>query len=73
MLVVIEGAAHAVNFSHPDELANVIRLFMADQPIVDDPEAPGVAHAYELHRGMLPPRAVANRRRRGGRPQTSPT
>ena len=56
LLVVIEGAAHAVNFSHPDELANVIRQFMADQPIVDDPDAPGVARSYELHRGtLLPP------------------
>ena len=41
LLVVIEGAAHAVNFSHPDELANVIRLFMADRQIFDDPDAPG--------------------------------
>ena len=41
LLVVIEGAAHAINFSHPGELANVIRLFMADQPIVDDPDSPG--------------------------------
>ena len=55
ILVIIEGAAHAVNFSHPDELANVIRLFMADQPIVDDPDAPGVARTYELHRGTLSP------------------
>ena len=49
VLVVIEGAAHAINFSHPDELANVIRLFMADQPIVDDPDAPGVAREIDLH------------------------
>jgi pimeloyl-ACP methyl ester carboxylesterase len=55
LLVIIEGAAHAVNFSHPDELANVIRLFMADQPVVDDPNAPGVARIYELHRGTLAP------------------
>jgi pimeloyl-ACP methyl ester carboxylesterase len=51
VLVVIEGAAHAINFSHPGELANVIRQFMADQPIVDDPDSPGNARAYELHRG----------------------
>ncbi|HEY2557093.1 MAG TPA: alpha/beta hydrolase [Diaminobutyricibacter sp.] len=57
MLVVIEGAAHAINFSHPGELANVIRLFMAERPIVDDPDSPGTAHAYELHRGMLEPPA----------------
>jgi hypothetical protein len=37
-------------------LANVIRLFMADQPIVDDPDSPGHAFAYEIHRGKhLPP------------------
>ncbi|NQX33645.1 alpha/beta fold hydrolase [Herbiconiux sp. VKM Ac-2851] len=57
LLVVIEGAAHAINFSHPDELAHVIRLFMADRPIVDDPASPGIARAYELYRGTLhPPR-----------------
>lgn len=56
LVVVIEGAAHAVNFSHPGELANVIRLFMADQPVVDDPSSPGNAFVYELHRGtQLPP------------------
>ena len=56
LLVVIEGAAHAINFSHPGELANVIRLFMDDRAIVDDPDSPGEARAYELHRGSrLPP------------------
>ena len=50
-LVVIEGAAHAINFSHPGELANVIRLFMADEPIIDDESSPGRARAYEFHRG----------------------
>jgi hypothetical protein len=55
-VVVIDGAAHAINFSHPGELANVIRLFMADKPIVDDPNSPGHAVAYEIHRGIhLPP------------------
>ena len=52
VLVVIEGAAHAINFSHPQELASVIRQFMADQPISDDPNAPGVARAYEIYRGL---------------------
>lgn len=51
LLVVIDGAAHAINFSHPGELANVIRQFMTDQPIVDDPNSPGQARAYEIHRG----------------------
>ena len=52
LLVVIHGAAHAINFSHPGELANVIRQFMADEPIVDDPDSPGQARVYELHRGV---------------------
>lgn len=57
LLVVIEGAAHAINFSHPGELSHLIRLFMADRPIVDDPDSPGNARAYEIHRGALHPPA----------------
>jgi hypothetical protein len=37
----------------------VIRLFMADKPIVDDPNSPGTARAYELHRGIHAPRLIA--------------
>lgn len=55
LVVVIEGAAHAINFSNPGELAHVIRSFMADRPIIDDPDSPGVTRAYEIHRGTLPP------------------
>jgi pimeloyl-ACP methyl ester carboxylesterase len=55
LLVVIHGAAHAINFSHPGELANVIRQFMSDQPIVDDPDSPGQARVYEIHRGVHQP------------------
>lgn len=55
LLVIIEGAAHAINFSNPGELANVIRQFMADRPIADDPASPGQARAYELHRGAFHP------------------
>ena len=55
LLVQIEGAAHAINFSHPGELSHVIRLFMADRPIVDDPDSPGTSHSYEIHRGSLHP------------------
>ena len=58
LAVVIEGAAHAINFSHPGELANVIRLFMADKPIVDDPNSPGHARAQEIHRGAHHPPAT---------------
>jgi pimeloyl-ACP methyl ester carboxylesterase len=59
LLVVLTGAAHAINFSHPDELANIIRQFMADQPISDDPDSDGLAVAYEMHRGIhLPSVAI---------------
>jgi pimeloyl-ACP methyl ester carboxylesterase len=56
VFVVIDGAAHAINFSHPGELSNVIRQFMTDKPIVDDPDSPGNARAYELHRGLHAPK-----------------
>ncbi len=59
LLVVIHGAAHAINFSHPGELASVIRQFMADVPIRDDPDEPGLAQVHEIHRGVrLPPLAA---------------
>jgi pimeloyl-ACP methyl ester carboxylesterase len=50
-VVVITGAAHAVNFSHPGELAHVIRSWAAGEEIVDDPEQPGLASVLEIPRG----------------------
>ena len=44
---VIEGAAHAINFSHPDQLANVIRCFLEGRPIVPDPSAKGAVRVFE--------------------------
>lgn len=55
LLVVLDGAAHAINYSNPDELAHVIRLFMADKPIIDNPASPGSARAFEIYRGSLHP------------------
>jgi pimeloyl-ACP methyl ester carboxylesterase len=67
LLVVIEGAAHAINFSHPGELANVIRQFMDDREIIDDPDSPGLTRTYELHRRAaapgLPGRSAASEER----------
>ena len=40
-LVSIDGAAHAINFSHPDQLANVVHAFMEGEAIVDEPSYPG--------------------------------
>ncbi|HWI30880.1 MAG TPA: alpha/beta hydrolase [Microbacterium sp.] len=57
LVVRIENAAHAINYSHPGELSNVIRLFMDDLPIVDDPDSPGHASVYEIHRGTYHPPA----------------
>jgi pimeloyl-ACP methyl ester carboxylesterase len=57
LLVVLEGAAHAINYSHPAELAHIIRLFMDDRPIVDLPGSQGM-RVFELHRGAHHPRAT---------------
>jgi len=57
LVVGIDGAAHAINYSHPGELSNVIRQFMADRPITDDPDSPGDARVYEVHRGVHHPPA----------------
>lgn len=48
-IVVIKDAAHAINFSHPRELAAVIRQFMDDEPIVGAVDIPGCAPVSELH------------------------
>lgn len=54
LVVVLDGAAHAINFSHPRELAHIIRLFMDDRPIV--PLAGSLnARVFEIHRGAHHP------------------
>jgi pimeloyl-ACP methyl ester carboxylesterase len=55
LVVLLEGAAHAINFSHPDQLAHIIRSFMDDKPIENDPEWPGHVRIYEVHRGKHHP------------------
>ena len=49
-VVLIEGAAHAVNFSHPGELAHVIGSWLEDREIVDDPTQPGLARVVQIRR-----------------------
>jgi hypothetical protein len=44
---VIEGAAHAINFSHPDQLANIVRCFLEGRPITADPSAKGRVRVFE--------------------------
>ena len=41
-IVVIEGAAHAMNFSHPGELSHVIGCWLDGREITDDPGQPGI-------------------------------
>lgn len=55
LVVMLEGAAHAINFSHPGQLAHVIRHFMDDLPIENDPAWPGHVRLYEVHRGKHHP------------------
>jgi pimeloyl-ACP methyl ester carboxylesterase len=55
LIVMLEGAAHAINFSHPGQLAHVIRHFMDDLPIENDPHWPGHVRVYEVHRGKHHP------------------
>ena len=43
---VIDGAAHAINFSHPDQLANVVRCFLEGRPIIADPSAKGGVRVF---------------------------
>jgi len=42
-IAVIDGAAHAMNFSHPGELAHLIGSWLDHREIADDPDEPGVA------------------------------
>ena len=50
-IAIITGAAHAINFSHPGELAHVIRSWLAGEEIVDDPDQPGLTSVLEVPRG----------------------
>lgn len=50
-LAVIGGAAHAMNFSHPGELAHVVASWLDGAPIVDDPDEPGLARVLRVPRG----------------------
>ncbi len=59
LIVTLEGAAHAINFSHPKELAHIIRLFMDDRPIVGLPGSLET-HILEIHRGAHHPPAKAD-------------
>jgi pimeloyl-ACP methyl ester carboxylesterase len=48
--VVIDGAAHAINFSHPGQLAHVVREWLEGRPIAADPHAKGAIRVFETPR-----------------------
>ena len=47
-VALIEGAAHAINFSHPGELSHVISSWLDGREIVDDPDSPGYTRVLQL-------------------------
>jgi pimeloyl-ACP methyl ester carboxylesterase len=49
-VVVIEGAAHAINFSHPGELAHVISSWLDGTEITDDPAEVGRSAVIPIRR-----------------------
>ncbi|GEK19840.1 alpha/beta fold hydrolase [Cellulomonas xylanilytica] len=49
-VALIEGAAHAINFSHPGELSHVIGSWLDGIDIVDDPDSPGLTRVLQLPR-----------------------
>lgn len=42
-VAVLKDAAHAINYSHPAELAAIVRQFMADEPITGPPPRAGIS------------------------------
>ena len=50
-IAMIDGAAHAMNFSHPGELAHVIGSWLDGREITDDPAEPGIARVLQVRRG----------------------
>jgi pimeloyl-ACP methyl ester carboxylesterase len=47
-IVTIEGAAHAMNFSHPGELSHVINCWLDGREITDDPDQPGITRVLPV-------------------------
>ncbi|KAJ8140986.1 hypothetical protein OY671_005829, partial [Metschnikowia pulcherrima] len=60
-VAAIEGAPHAMNFSHPGELAHVVGCWLDGRDITDDPDEPGVARVLQVARGAGPVRESEER------------
>ncbi len=48
-VVLVDGAAHAINYSHPEALAGVVDAWLGDREIVDDPRCRGRARVVDVH------------------------
>lgn len=53
-VVVIRDAAHAINFSHPRELAAIVQQFMDDEQVVGLPDDPTAARVARIAGGASP-------------------
>ncbi len=49
-IVLLQGAAHSINFAHPRELSHLIRQFVADEEIRMDADNPDGLPVLELRR-----------------------
>jgi pimeloyl-ACP methyl ester carboxylesterase len=49
-IVLFQGAAHAINYTHPRELAHAIRQYVADEPIRMDAANPSSLPVLQLQR-----------------------
>ncbi|MFP3712290.1 alpha/beta fold hydrolase [Puerhibacterium sp. TATVAM-FAB25] len=58
-LVVVLGAAHAMNFSHPVELSHAVRCWLDGVVITDDPAAHARTRVLQVARGASPAAPVA--------------
>jgi pimeloyl-ACP methyl ester carboxylesterase len=50
-VAVIKDAAHAINYSHPVELAAIVRQFMADEPVTGPPGGAGTSPVVAFRGG----------------------
>ncbi len=69
-IVVFQGAAHSINFTHPRELAHTIRQYVAGEPIRMDANFPQGIPVLPMHRSDGIPAGPVRRPRRG-RPRRS--
>jgi hypothetical protein len=49
-IVLFQGAAHAINFTHPRELASAIRQYVAGDEVRMDADNPGGVPVLQLKR-----------------------